>query len=335
MPKVPRLDDEQALTRILERQKRLAFDLERAIHWSKGIDLTRYFVPLDPDAVVFPQAGPAERRALSQYLGLVIAQTFAEMETALVAAKDQVWKKNLELYPVSPEFAALGEQFFAEEEKHSRMFKRYLRLFAEQTDVEPEELKSILPAVSGSVLQHALRLNSEFGGQALWWVLTLVEEVSIVIYKQMKPFEARLDPLYVAMHKRHFEEEARHSSYSYWMLEHLYTRNRSTAAIVFRKTDLLLAQALEVSWALSSLTRLRHVRALEKRHPFYADLGRLMPILRKQSPFRMLQRLFISAPFISLLLNPYNHEDFQKMAEKLHALEFPIPTPRQKELSAP
>lgn len=333
--KIPRLDDERALARILERQKRLAFDLERGVPWQGGIDLGRYFVPLDPDAVVFPGAGPEDRRVLSQYLGLVIAQTFAEMETALVSAKDKVWKRNLQLYPVNPEFEALGEQFFAEEEKHSRMFKRYLEVFSQQTGVDPEELRQVLPAVNGSMLLTALKLNSDIGGQALWWVLILVEEVSIVVYKQMRAFEGRLDPLYLSIHRRHFEEESRHSSYSYWMLEHLYTRNRSAAAVLLRKTDLLLAQALEVSWALNALSRIRHARRLQSRHPFFAALVRLMPILRKQSPFTILQRLFLSAPFISLLLNPNYHRDYQQMAAKLAALEFPVPSPHKLELSAP
>lgn len=333
--KMPRLDDEAAIARILERQKRLAFDLEKGVDWDRRIDLTRYFVPLDPDALVFPEAGPEERRALSQYLGLVIAQTFAEMETALVQVKDAVWKRNLELYPINPEFSALGEQFFAEEDKHSRMFKRYLRIFAEQTGLELEELNRVLPAVSGSMLQKALRLNSEFGGHALWWVLTLVEEASIAIFKQMRPFEDRLDPLYFEIHKRHFEEEVRHSPYSYWMLEHLHTRNRSALSVVFRKTDLLLAQALEVSWTLTALSRIRHARQLRSKHPFYAGLARLLPLLVTRSPFEIIRSLFVSAPFVSMLLNPNHHDGFQKMAASLRAFEFPIPSPRKVELSAP
>ena len=333
--KLPKLDDERELTRILERQKKLAFDIERSIDWKGGIDLDRYFLPLDPDAVAFPDADAAERRVLSQYLGLVIAQTFAEMETALVAAKDLVWKKNLQLYPINPEFEALGEQFFTEEEKHSRMFKRYLDVFAAQTGVTPEELHSILPKVDGSVLLGGLKLNSKYGGQALWWVLTLVEECSVLMFKQMKPFEGRLDPLYFAIHKAHFEEEVRHSSYSYWMLEHLYTRNRSVIATVFRKTDLLLAQGLEIAWAINALARIRHARRLKDKHPFFAGLVRLIPLLRKQTPFQMIQKLFLSAPFISLLLNPNHHGDYQTMATKLHALEFPVPNPRKLQLSAP
>lgn len=333
--KLPSIDDEAALAKILERQKRLAFDFEKSIPWSKEIDLSRYFVPLDQDALVFPQANPDQRRVLSQYLGLVMAQTFSEMETALIQVKDLVWKNHLQKYPVNPEFEALGEEFFSEEEKHSRMFRRYLEKFASQTGVSLEEISGILPAVSGTVLLKTLKLNSEYGGHALWWVLMLVEEVSILVYKQMQPFKARLDPLYFAVHRRHFEEEVRHSPYSYWMLEHLYSRNRSLLSPVYRKTDLILSQALEVVWTLSSLSRVRNAPRLQKRHPFYAVLAGCLPMLRESSPFEIIKKLFISAPFVSLMLNPNHHGGFQETVSKLRALEFPIPKPESVPLGAP
>lgn len=333
--KLPSIDDEAALAKILERQKRLAFDFEKSIPWSKEIDLGRFFVPLDQDALVFPHANLDQRRVLSQYLGLVIAQTFSEMETALVQAKDLVWKKHLQRYPVNPEFEALGNEFFSEEEKHSRMFKRYLEKFAFQTGVSLEDISGILPAVSGTVLQKTLRLNSATGGHALWWVLMLVEEVSILIYKQMQPFKGRLDPLYFAIHRKHFEEEVRHSPYSYWMLEHLYGRNRSLLSAVYRKTDLVLSQALEVVWTFSSLSRVRNAGRLRQKHPFYSTLAGCLPMLMERSPFETIKRLFISAPFVSLLLNPNYHGGFQETASKLRALEIPIPKPESVPLGAP
>ncbi len=331
--KLPRVDDEQALLKILERQKKLCFDFDKSLPWKDGIDLKRYFVPLDEDALIFPEAGPEERLVLSQYLGLVIARTFGEMETALVQAKDKVWKRNLDRYPVSPEFEALGEQFFAEEEKHSRMFKRYLELFSAQTGLSFDELASLLPSVSGTMLEKALQLNSDLGGHALWWVLTFVEEISILIFKQLRPFQTKLDPLYFAMHRRHFEEEVRHSSYSYWMLEHLYRRDRSAKQVLFRKTDLLLAQALEVSWTFQSLSRIRNAKRLKDKHPFYGTLARLMPLLRRRSPFEIIRRMFISAPFVSLMLNPNHFEDYKKIAGKLRAYEIPVPKPKLSRLT--
>ncbi len=326
--------DEVALRGILERQKRLAWDFDKAIAWDRPLDLTRPFVPLDAESLVFPRATPAQRLAISQYLGLVIAQTFAEMEKALVAAKDRVWRKRLEMYPINPEFTALGEQFFDEEAKHSRMFKRYLTKFARATGVEDRQLQGLLPVVSGTLLLRTLELNSVYGGHALWWVLTLVEEVSVAIFKQMRPFRDALEPTYFEIHRLHFEEEVRHSPYSYWMLEHLYKRDTSLAAILWRKTDLLLAQGLEVAWALSSLTRLRRVLFLRGRHPFYKTLSSCLPLLIRLSPVEIIRRLFVSAPFVSLLLNPNYHGDFQTVVEQLRALEFPIPKPDPKRLAA-
>lgn len=330
---MPDPDDEVALRKILERQKRLSFDFEKSINWKQGLDLDRYFVPLDQESLVFPEASPEQRLAISQYLGLVIAQTAGEMETALLQAKDLVWKKNLALYPVNPEFEALGDHFFGEEEKHSRMFRRFLDGFAKETGIEGAELQKILPVVSGTMLQRTLKLNSEFGGHALWWVLMLVEEVSILIYKQIRPFKDSIDPLYFELHRRHFEEEVRHSPYPYWMLQHLYKRNRSPATLFFKKTDVLLAQALEITWTLSSLSRIRNVYALRNRHPFYANLTSCIPLLIKLSPIEVIRRLFLTAPFVSLILNPKHHDDFHALVSKLRAIEIPIPKPRPQALS--
>jgi len=215
------------------------------------------------------------------------------------------------------------------------MFKRFLLLFSKTTGLAPEELDGLLPAVSGTMLERALELHSGLGGHALWWVLTLVEEVSISIYREMRPSRARLDPLYHEIHWRHFQEEVRHSPYAYLMLENLYRRDRSALGGLFKRTDFLVAQALEVSWALVSLSRLRNAERLRKRHPFYATLARLMPLLRGRSPFRLLRSLFVSAPFVSLLLNPNHHEDLQGMAARLRALEFPLPAPEPPKLGAP
>lgn len=324
--KLPRPDDERALARLLERQRRLAWDFETAVPWEKGVDLSRPLVPMDQDALVFPEASPEQRLVLSHYLGLILAQTFAEMETVLISAKDLVWKKNLELYPVNPEFLALGESFFDEEAKHARMFRRYIQAFARETGTSLEDLTSVLPCVSGTMLQRTLKLNSEIGGHAFWWVLTLVEEVSILIFKQMQPFKKELDPLYYEVHRRHFEEEVRHGPYSYWMIEHLYKRNKSLAGVVFRKTDVALAQALEVAWALSSLSRIKNSFWLRRKHPFYAQLFSCIPLLRKLSPLEIIRRLFVTAPFISLFLNPGQHQDYQTLITKLRAI--PIPTPK-------
>jgi hypothetical protein len=329
----PRPDDEVELARLLERQRRLAWDFEKAVPWEQGIDLERYFVPLDKDALIFPGASPEQRLAISQYLGLVIAQTFGEMETALVSAKELVWERNIKRWPVNPEFEAFGLQFFSEEEKHSRMFKRFLRSFALQTGIAPEELSGILPIVPGTVLHRALKLNTDAGGHALWWVLTLVEEVSVLIYKQLRPFKGQVDPLYFALHRRHFEEEVRHSPYSIWMLDHLYRHSRFPVGLVFRKTDLALAQALEIVWTFSSLCRVLKARSLRRKHPFYAALASCTPLLLRQSPVRAIQKLFVNAPYVSLLLNPRTCSGYQSLISRLHAVPLPTPDPKPADLT--
>ena len=96
----------------------------------------------------------------------------------------------------------------------------------------------------------------------------------------------------------------------------------------------MLAQALEITWALSSLSRIRNAFWLRKKHPFYATLTSCIPLLRKLSPIEVIRRLFVTAPFVSLLLNPNYHNDYQTLIGKLRALQIPTPKPQLQSLSA-
>ena len=183
----------EALKKQLQLQKRHEFDLDTCVDWERAIDLERFFLPIDEQAIAFPGADADQQRVISQLMGLVVNHTIAEMEDVADKLKGVAWQAVLDDYPVGPELEDLGTQFFAEEKKHAEMFRRYYHKFCSQQDMDPEQLKEILPLAYGSRFQRAIRRNAENGGHAFWWVVALVEEVAVGIYQQLYKFRNQID----------------------------------------------------------------------------------------------------------------------------------------------
>jgi hypothetical protein len=64
--------DHAALRAQAKRQRKYAWDLMEDIPWSRGIDTSKYFLPLDRDAIAFPGCAEEQKLALSQLLGLIV-----------------------------------------------------------------------------------------------------------------------------------------------------------------------------------------------------------------------------------------------------------------------
>jgi hypothetical protein len=327
MASVTLLDD-VSLAAQIQLQRKHAWDLERDIDWKKGVDPRRYLLPLDNDAIAFPGATDRQRLALSQLMGLVINSTISEMENVIHKLKDSAWDALLRHYPVNPEIRELGELFFAEEHKHSLAFDRYIQLFCETMDLRRTDLDRLLPKAFGSLFLRAIIANARMGGCAFWWVVASVEEVSIEIYRQIHPHRAAIDPLFYAVHRKHLEDEARHRSYAFLMLELIEKTETSLLQKVYRKGDLLWAQVFSSGWVIAELHKIFEAEDLRKRHPFFETIAECLPLLRKISPASLLRRFFVSAPYISLVLNAKNHRLTLRAAQQQKMPRFPLPEPK-------
>ena len=214
----------EALGAQVARQRKYAWDLEKSIPWKIGVDSDRYLLPLDSDSIAFPGASAEQRVILSQLIGLIINSTIAEMENVINNLRASAWEKVLRSYPVSPEMWELGHLFFVEENKHALAFERYNRVFCAQTGIDPDLMKQLLPRAFGSVFLKAVIANANSGGNAFWWIVASVEEVSMVLYKQINQSRDSVDPLYYLVHRRHMEEETRHHNYAFLMLDLIQRR---------------------------------------------------------------------------------------------------------------
>lgn len=319
------LYDEAALASLLKMQRENGWDLEASIDWSTSIDLNKPLVALDEGALFFPGASQEERLAVSQMMGLIIASSICEMEECLVRVRKLAFEGVVRRHPVSPEFIELGEQFFVEEVKHSQAFRRYMTQFANATGVDLEDLKSILPQVKNSKTEWLLRKNLESGGYAFWWIVAEVEQEFLLLYNTLSPFKSQIEPLYFDLHRKHFEEEARHAPFPFLMLELLITRETSLRGFVHSKSDLMLSQLAQTFWTAHSLTRIHGIQKIASKHPIYTALARLQKLLEKEPKARTFWKFFTSAPYVSSLVNPNHHKKFLRFADKMGSFSIPFP----------
>lgn len=309
-------------------QRQHAWDLEDDIRWQRGIDTQRFFLPLDREAIAFPGASAEQSLALSQLLGLIVNATVAEMENVAHKLRDVAWADVLRSYPVNPEMFELGELFFAEEAKHARVFERYNQLFCETTGVDPHSLKKILPQAYGSAFQKAIHRNAKAGGHAFWWVVSVVEEESVLIYQQIYRHRRAIDPLYYELHRKHFEEEARHTNYAFLMLELIRRRVSGLGMRVHKSMDLFYSEMFSTGWILSELHRVMQVSKMKHEHEFFAVLASCVPLMQSMPRAELIHRLFVSAPYISSILNRRYHKHTTATARQHRAVGLIYPKPK-------
>jgi hypothetical protein len=323
----PTLYNDLSLEKQVALQKENTWDLEDDIDWSQGVDLSKYFLPLDKDAIAFPELTAPQRLALSQLMGLVINATIGEMEGVIDRLRDVAWEELLRRYPVNPEMRELGELFFEEEQKHARAFARYIEVFCATTGVPRDSLERLMPKAYGSRFLSAIRANARQGGFAFWWVVAGVEEVSIQVYQMMHKHEKNLDPLFFTVHRKHLEDEARHRGYAFLMLELAQSSPGSLRERLVRKTDLILSQVMTAGWVLAELHRIFDATQLKDEHPFFATIAECLPAIQKVGVFELARRMFKSAPYISFVLNVQHQKQTARFAKKYKIWSLPLPKP--------
>jgi hypothetical protein len=322
--------DHVLLSEHLNLQKKSAWELESCVDWSMGVDTSKFLLPLDDSSVTFPGASDEQKKALSQLMGLIVNATISEMEDCLPLVKHSAWHKVLQRYPVNPEFIELGEQFFLEEAKHAAAFKKYLGEFCTAMGIDKEDLDLLLPKAFGSHFQDAIIRNAKSGGQAFWWVVSNVEEVSINIFKGIYRNRSEIDPLYFHLHRRHLEEESRHANYAYLMINLMRHHNRGLRGWWHQKTDFTWAQLVAIPWVTTELQKFFNVKRLKHKNPWFEVLASCIPLYESMSAKERVKRVFVAAPYVSWIMNP-NHRKLHLNATKSLG-SWMIPFPKAEDI---
>ena len=325
------LDDAEKLIQILKTQQASNWDLETAIRWKQPIDFDRPLAALDKNAFLFPGLGSEQRLALSHWMGLVICACIYEMEEFLERTKHLSWTSYMNQCPVNPEFENLGEQFFLEEIKHSQAFRRFLTKYCQEAGIDEELLISFLPQIGGTLLGKAVELELHGHGSGFWWLVSIAEQQFLHIYQVLKPHQSSLDPLYYSLHEKHFEEEARHISFPFYMLKYFQTRSHAShwmsgkVAPWISKMALMYAQASNFSLIFLSFEKFKKLKDVKKHHPLFEALSSLEPQIESLSRSKMLWRLFTRTPYFSPLINVKAFPALQKKAKLFGVPEAPLP----------
>ncbi|MBI1861465.1 MAG: diiron oxygenase [Deltaproteobacteria bacterium] len=315
------------LSNQISRQKKYAWDLERDLPWELGVDPDKFLLPLDENAIVFPGLDDELRLALSQFAGLFVNTAISEMEGVIDKLRDCAWRECLRRNPVNPELETLGELFFDEELKHSRLFKRFNLAFCDRLGIDPKYLQQILPQTFGSRFLDTIIDNAKDGGHAFWWVVASVEEVSIGVFRQMASEKAGIDPLFFEVHRRHMEEEMRHCNYAFLILDLIHKRSKNLRQHYHARTDLILAQTSSSTWLLGELQKMWRVQKMGSLHPFFTRLVRVVPHFKRISPLKLPHILYASSPYLSLFLNLRRHPLTLAKAIQTGTPHLPMPRP--------
>ncbi len=319
--------NEERIGRMLHIQQANSVDFENSIPWSTSIDLTKPLLPLDSGSPLFPDTTEAERIAISQIMGLVVAASISQLESVAVSLQGPTWDKVLRKYPVGPEFRALGEHFYEDEAKHSLAFDRYIDLFATQLGLEAAELKAFLPS-SDSMIRKIYALNSRLGGTAIWWLIAALEEESIEIYKRMRNSTEELEPVYLGLHRAHFEEEIRHKSYAVMMLQ----LHRDQGTRPFGKFDFLLSETLNFLWSFNQLAKLRGIGVLRNRHPFFATIAGLCEKIRGRNTLQVMSALCYRTPYTRGMIQLSQHREVQELLKEFGGYRLPLGSANEEQL---
>lgn len=311
----------------IARQRRHAWDIQKDIPWQLGVKPNHFLLPLDKDSLAFPGLSDEQRLALSQLAGLFVNSAIAEMESVIDRFRDSAWRQMFRAFPVNPEMEVLGELFFDEELKHSLLFRKFNHLFCHELGIDPEALASLLPQLFGTHFLDRIARNAKSGGNAFWWIVAGVEEVSIQIYQEMAPHRAAIDPLYFEIHRRHMEEETRHCNYAFLVLDLIEHSPKSLIGQIRTRADLILAQVYSTSWMLGELQKLWKLKKMGTLHPFFSTLASVLPHLRKVPALELAKRLFANTPYVSHFLNLRFHRGTYERALSTGMPFIPMPKP--------
>lgn len=129
------------------------------------------------------------------------------------------------------------------------------------------------------------------------------------------------------------EEESRHHNYAFLMLEVIRERNPSLSDLFFSKTDRALGQFFSTSWVIAELSKVFAAKEIKNKHPFFEVIASCEPLFKALGPRELAKKLFVSAPYISLVINGRNHKKTCEMAKEQKAFSFPFPAPTSSSTS--
>ncbi len=295
------LGQPERVASLVDLMRRKAWDLDRDFDWEAPIDVARPLLPLAEIDRMFPGLDDADRLTLSQLFGIVVAYVFSDAERFLNATREELRDDFERLFAGHPVLLDLGAQFFDEERKHAEMFRRYIGRWLAARGLDPDAFLAEQPRFADSWQHRVILRDAARGGLAFWWLVLLAEEESPLIYRHLEDAAGEIEPLYLRIHRKHFEEEARHATFAYTAMAYLADRNPGVGRALRRRTGVVLAQLLQWSFMATGLLRTRQARRRGPSHPWLTAVETAMAKVERL-PAGHLWRVLLREP---TLLGPF------------------------------
>ncbi len=319
------VDNPARIERLVDLMRRKAWDVDRDFDWQAPIDVDKPLLPLAQIDRMFPGLDAGEQLVLSQLFGIIVAHVFSDAELFLNKTREALWPDFQRLFAGHPALLDLGTQFFDEERKHAEMFRRYIQRWLSARGLDPERFAAQQPRFSESWQHRAILRNARGGGLAFWWIVLLAEEESPLIYQYLEAAPEALEPLYVRVHRKHFEEEARHATFAYTAMAYLADRAPARHRAVHRRTDVVLCQALQWSFMLQAIVGQRRRMRAAPPHPWVEAVAGAMKKVQRL-PLRHLFRVMFREPtLVGPFLNFRFHANMVEMARTRRLWSLPLP----------
>jgi hypothetical protein len=296
--------------RMMLLQQKSSWDLSRDLNWDQ-FDISKPLFPLSNNFAEALQLTAQEQIALSQLIGIMAAQAISQHERVMQTAKESCWTKPAIQRAMDPDLKELGEEFFQEESKHADAFAQYVCRFADAKGLKSQDLQAYLPTYDeDSILARLMKLNSKLGGRAIWWLVMLTEEESVSIFKLLRRESANIEPVYLNLHRLHYEEEIRHMSYAPMMLR-FFSKSASWMAKLVSTFDFAFMYLAHATWVLLQFLRVKRLKSYSGSNAFLCDLQsvfRKIDAIPRASLFKL---SMTELPWMSRLLSPLEHQSIR------------------------
>ncbi len=282
------------------------------INWHQDIDLEKELLTLEDDEFI-SMLSSRQKSALSHIMGLVIISAISAHENVIQDIKSGHWQRLKRNKQISSKVYNEGMEFFDDESKHSQMFNRYISKYLSKINLKKEEADEFLPSYDKkSIFMRLAKFNMFLGGRAIWWLVASVENESLDLFREIHKRKRDIDPLYYEIHLKHFQEEIIHSSFA----ENLILSDDLGKSTFLNRIDYIIADFLQITWALWQLVRLSKIQKHESRHSFIKDFVSIYSVIKQFGRIRFLKYMFVKFPYLSMMLNSHHRKGMIKLLNK-------------------
>lgn len=238
-----------------------------ALQLDTPVDFTRYFVPESWTPLfytpLYTQLTDQQRRRYNQLHGCYSNEQILFFETTIAPHVLTAVLRR----PIAAALAAGMQDFLAEEQRHTCMFRALNRLCFPHLYAQRDFYFVQMPPGAAGMLAWASQRPWFFA--FIPWIMLLQEERALMLGRDMLRHRSVLEPHFVALHRRHLADEIGHVQWDEALLDLLW---QPAAGWLRRANAALLRWLLGEFFVIPKRSNLRVVVQLTREFPVLQPL---------------------------------------------------------------